>query len=141
MPRLVTAYPGLIGSLPGVNFAKGLCSFVKQALLCGVHHLRSHIESNYITHADLEPPLSFLCLVVSGGKHPDRGGGRLYKIPCTGKTRMMRRSASTRPPAPWEMSYPGGVELDIVAEKGDPSKYKPQHLRWTEVFSILASGT
>ena len=30
-----------------------------------VHHLRSHMAANYLTHPDLKPP--FLCLVVSAG--------------------------------------------------------------------------
>ena len=61
----VTAAPGLIGSLlVGVNFAKGL-SLSANLPLIPVHHLRSHIASNYITNPELEPP--FLCLVVSGG--------------------------------------------------------------------------
>lgn len=61
----VTAYPGLIGALlTGVNFAKGLSLSLGKPLIA-VHHLRSHIAANYITHKDLKPP--FLCLVVSGG--------------------------------------------------------------------------
>ena len=61
----VTYAPGLIGALlVGVNFAKGL-SLSANLPLIPVHHLRSHIASNYITNPELEPP--FLCLVVSGG--------------------------------------------------------------------------
>ena len=61
----VTYAPGLIGALlVGVNFAKGL-SYSSERPLVPVHHLRSHIASNYISHTDLKPP--FLCLVVSGG--------------------------------------------------------------------------
>ena len=61
----VTYAPGLIGALlVGVNYAKGL-SLSSGVPLVPVHHLRSHIASNYITHPELEPP--FMCLVVSGG--------------------------------------------------------------------------
>ena len=61
----VTYAPGLIGALlVGVNFAKGL-SLATGLPLVPVHHLRSHIAANYLTHENLEPP--FLCLVVSGG--------------------------------------------------------------------------
>ena len=61
----VTYAPGLIGALlVGVNYAKGL-SYAKNKPLIPVHHLRSHIAANYITHPDLKPP--FFCLVVSGG--------------------------------------------------------------------------
>ena len=61
----VTFAPGLIGALlVGVNFAKGLSMSLGVPLI-PVHHLRSHIAANYITHEKLEPP--FLCLLVSGG--------------------------------------------------------------------------
>ena len=61
----VTYAPGLIGALlVGVNFAKGL-SLSTGLPLVPVHHLRSHIASNYISNKELKPP--FLCLVVSGG--------------------------------------------------------------------------
>ena len=61
----VTYAPGLIGALlVGVNFAKGL-SYATGLPLVPVHHLRSHIASNYISNPELKPP--FLCLVVSGG--------------------------------------------------------------------------
>lgn len=56
----VTYAPGLIGALlVGVNFAKGL-SLSANLPLIPVHHLRSHIASNYITNPELKPP--FLCL-------------------------------------------------------------------------------
>ncbi len=61
----VTFAPGLIGALlVGVNYAKGL-SYSSGKPLIPVHHLRSHIASNYISHPDLKPP--FFCRVVSGG--------------------------------------------------------------------------
>ena len=51
-----TYAPGLIGALlVGVNFAKGL-SYAADLPLIPVHHLRSHIASNYISHTDLKPP-------------------------------------------------------------------------------------
>ena len=61
----VTYAPGLIGALlVGVNFAKGMALALKKPLI-PVHHIRSHIASNYITNPFLEPP--FMCLVASGG--------------------------------------------------------------------------
>ena len=61
----VTFAPGLIGALlVGVNFAKALAMSLGVPLI-PVHHLRSHIAANYITHKELKPP--FLCLTVSGG--------------------------------------------------------------------------
>ena len=97
----VTYAPGLIGALlVGVNFAKGL-AFSANKPLVPVHHLRSHIAANYITHPDLEPP--FLALVVSG----DAAGEAMDKA-----ARAMG------------LDYPGGVNLDRVSKDGDPKSYK-----------------
>lgn len=124
----VTYAPGLIGALlVGVNFAKGL-SFATGKPLVPVHHLRSHIASNYITHQELKPP--FLCLVVSGGHshiievkdyndfkiigytHDDAAGEAMDKA-----ARAMG------------LPYPGGLNMDKVAVNGDPTAYKLPHPR------------
>ena len=122
----VTYAPGLIGALlVGVNYAKGL-AYATGKPLVPVHHLRSHIASNYISHPDLKPP--FFCLVVSGGHthmimvedyttfriigrtHDDAAGEALDKA---------ARSMG--------LPYPGGVNLDRLAKDGDGTKYKFPH--------------
>ncbi|MBQ8227879.1 MAG: tRNA (adenosine(37)-N6)-threonylcarbamoyltransferase complex transferase subunit TsaD [Clostridia bacterium] len=124
----VTYAPGLIGALlVGVNFAKGL-SFAANKPLVPVHHLRSHIASNYISHDELKPP--FLCLVVSGGHshiievkdytdfkiigytHDDAAGEAMDKA-----ARAMG------------LPYPGGLNMDRVSVDGDPTAYKLPHPR------------
>ena len=124
----VTYAPGLIGALlAGVNFAKGL-SYSSERPLVPVHHLRSHIASNYISHSDLKPP--FLCLVVSGGHshiievkdytdfkiigytHDDAAGEAMDKA-----ARAMG------------LPYPGGLNLDKAAANGDPKAFKLPHPR------------
>lgn len=124
----VTYAPGLIGALlVGVNFAKGL-SYSSERPLVPVHHLRSHIASNYISHTDLKPP--FLCLVVSGGHshiievkdytdfkiigytHDDAAGEAMDKA-----ARAMG------------LPYPGGLNLDKAATNGDPKAFKLPHPR------------
>ena len=124
----VTHAPGLIGALlVGVNYAKGI-SMASGLPLVPVHHLRSHIASNYITHPELKPP--FLCLVVSGGHshlvevkdytdfrvigytHDDAAGEAMDKA-----ARAMG------------LPYPGGLNLDRVAKDGDSKAYKMPHPR------------
>lgn len=124
----VTYAPGLIGALlVGVNFAKGL-SFAAGKPLVPVHHLRSHIASNYISHSELKPP--FLCLVVSGGHshiievkdytdfkiigytHDDAAGEAMDKA-----ARAMG------------LPYPGGLNMDRASADGDPKAYKLPHPR------------
>lgn len=124
----VTYAPGLIGALlVGVNFAKGL-SFAAKKPLVPVHHLRSHIASNYITNAELKPP--FLCLVVSGGHSHIVAVDDYTKMRIIGKTRddaageVFDKVARTI-----GMPYPGGVNLDKKAELGDDSAYPMPHPR------------
>ncbi len=119
----VTYAPGLIGALlVGVNFAKGIAISANKPLI-PVHHLRSHIAANYITNPELKPP--FLCLVVSGGH------SHLVEVKSYTDYRIV---AKTRDDAAGEcfdkcarvmgMPYPGGIELDKLAEEGNKSRIK-----------------
>ena len=122
----VTYAPGLIGALlVGVNFAKGL-AFAAEKPLIPVHHLRSHIAANYITHSELKPP--FLCLVVSGGHSHIVAVDDYTKMRIIGRTRddaageVFDKVARTM-----GMSYPGGINLDKAAESGNPLAYPMPH--------------
>ena len=118
----VTFAPGLIGALlVGVNFAKGLAKSLGVPLI-PVHHLRSHIAANYITHKNLEPP--FLCLLVSGGN------SHIIKVEdyCTfnviGRTRDdAAGECFDKTARALGLSYPGGIMLDKIAEEGNPNTY------------------
>ena len=119
----VTYAPGLIGALlVGVNFAKGL-AFSANKPLVPVHHLRSHIAANYITHPDLEPP--FLALVVSGG-HSHIIEVRDYTdFHIIGRTRDdAAGEAMDKAARAMGLDYPCGVNLDSVSKDGDPKSYK-----------------
>ncbi|MBQ9743336.1 MAG: tRNA (adenosine(37)-N6)-threonylcarbamoyltransferase complex transferase subunit TsaD [Ruminococcus sp.] len=122
----VTFAPGLIGALlVGVNFAKGL-SLATGKPLVPVHHLRSHIAANYITHPDLKPP--FLCLVVSGGHSHIVMVEDYTKMRIIGATRDdAAGEAFDKAARTMGMPYPGGIELDRVAEDGDPNAYTLPH--------------
>lgn len=118
----VTYAPGLIGALlVGVNYAKGL-SFSSGIPLVPVHHLRSHIAANYITHKELEPP--FLCLVVSGGNTLLVNVKDYTDFEIIGRTRddaageALDKAARTL-----GLPYPGGVNLDKAAKDGDVNAY------------------
>ena len=124
----VTAAPGLIGALlVGVNFAKGLALRYDKPLV-PVHHLRSHIAANYITHPELEPP--FLALVVSGGHSHIIEVKSYTEYRIIGMTRddaageCLDKSARTL-----GLPYPGGLNLDRVAKDGDPNSYRMPHPR------------
>lgn len=122
----VTFAPGLIGALlVGVNFAKGL-SLATGKPLIPVHHLRSHIASNYITHTELKPP--FMCLVVSGGHSHIVMVEDYTKMRVIGQTRDdAAGEAFDKAARTMGMPYPGGIELDKVAQQGDDSAYALPH--------------
>lgn len=119
----VTFAPGLIGALlVGVNFAKGLAMALGVPLI-PVHHLRGHIAANYITAPDLKPP--FLCLLVSGGN---------TQLILAEDYTVFRPVGITRDDAAGEcfdksaramgLPYPGGVELDKIADPNGWQKYR-----------------
>ena len=119
----VTYAPGLIGALlVGVNYAKAL-SFGRNLPLSPVHHLRSHIAANYITHPDLEPP--FFCLVVSGGNTLIAEVKSYTEFNIIGRTRddaageALDKAARTM-----GIPYPGGLNLDRIAKEGDSTAFK-----------------
>ncbi len=119
----VTYAPGLIGALlVGVNFAKGL-SLSTGIPLIPTHHLRSHIASNYISNPELKPP--FLCLVVSGGHSHIVMVEDYTKMKIIGRTRDdAAGEAFDKAARTMGMPYPGGIELDKVAENGNHLAFK-----------------
>lgn len=122
----VTYAPGLIGALlVGVNFAKGLALSTGLPLI-PVHHLRGHIASNYLSSPGLEPP--FLCLVVSGGHSHIVQVEDYTKLKILGRTRDdAAGEAFDKAARAMGIPYPGGVEMDRIAEEGDPNAYKLPH--------------
>lgn len=122
----VTAAPGLIGALlVGVNFAKGL-SLSSGVPLVPVHHLRSHVASNYLSQPDLKPP--FLALVASGG-HSHIVEVKSYTEYCiVGRTRddaageCMDKTARVL-----GLPYPGGKNMDAISQNGNPHAFTMPH--------------
>ena len=118
----VTFAPGLIGALlVGVNFAKALAMSLGVPII-PVHHLRSHIAANYITHKDLEPP--FLCLTVSGGNTVLTLVEDYTRFKVLGSTKddaageCLDKAARVM-----GLDYPGGVNLDKIATVADEKRY------------------
>lgn len=122
----VTFAPGLIGALlVGVNFAKGLAMSAKKPLI-PVHHIRSHIAANYITHKDLKPP--FICLVASGGHSHiiEVRGYTDFKV--IGRTRDdAAGEAYDKAARCLGFPYPGGVYMDAAAKLGDENAFALPH--------------
>ena len=123
----VTYAPGLIGALlVGVNFAKGLAAASGKPLV-PVHHLRSHIASNYLT-SDVEPP--FLCLIVSGGHSHIVAVNSYTDYKVIGKTRDdAAGEALDKAGRTLGLPYPGGISIDKISKEGDADSFKFPHPR------------
>ena len=98
-----TRGPGLMGSLlVGVSFAKGLARSLEIPLI-DVNHLQGHVMAHFIKESDddnSQPPLPFICLLVSGGN------SQIVKVKVMG------------------LGYPGGPIIDRLARQGNPEAYK-----------------
>jgi N6-L-threonylcarbamoyladenine synthase len=117
----VTQGPGLIGSLiVGFSFAKSF-AYTLGIPWIGVNHLEGHINSVFL---ESNPPaFPFVSLLASGG-HTS-----IYYVKSHTETELM---GQTRDDAAGEafdkvskaigLGYPGGIVIDRLARKGDPSK-------------------
>jgi len=116
----VTYGPGLVGALlVGLSYAKGLAYAIKKPLI-GVHHIEGHMCSNYIENEDFTPP--YLCLVVSGGHT------HLVYVEDYGKYEIMGKTRDDAAGEAYDkvaralgLPYPGGPEIDRLAQKGNAS--------------------
>ncbi len=118
----VTQGPGLVGALlVGLNAAKAI-AWARGLPLVPVDHLRAHVATLYLEPDALDPP--FTCLLASGGHTMvlavrDRSGFEVL--------------GSTLDDAAGEafdkgarllgLGYPGGAELDRLAQEGDPEAF------------------
>ena len=136
----VTRGPGLMGSLiVGVMTARALSQSWGVPLI-GVNHLEGHLFAPLVEAEDLKPP--FLSLIVSGG-HTE-----IIAVEEFGKYRLL---GQTRDDAAGEaydkaarilgLKYPGGPEIDRLAENGDPHAFEfPVPLKHTQNIEFSFSG-
>ncbi len=134
----VTNGPGLVGALlVGVSYAKGLAYALNKPLIA-VHHIQGHISANYLVFPELKPP--FLCLVVSGGHSHlvetlDDGfhllGGTLDDAAGEAFDKAARVLG---------LSYPGGPNLDRLAEEGNPNAYHLPQPKTAGEYNYSFSG-
>jgi N6-L-threonylcarbamoyladenine synthase len=115
----VTAGPGLIGSLlVGLCFAKAL-AYAAGKPLVAVHHIEGHLASACLETPGLEPP--FVGFVVSGGHTALYRVETLAKIALLGQTRDdSAGEAFDKVAKRLGLGYPGGREVDLAAQRGDP---------------------
>jgi N6-L-threonylcarbamoyladenine synthase len=119
----VTAGPGLVGALlVGVMYGKTLAYRLRLPLI-GVHHLEGHLFAPTLEQPAFAPP--FVALLVSGGHT------LLLDVPAWGQYRLL---GTTRDDAAGEafdkvgtllgLGYPGGPEIERLAERGTPGRFR-----------------
>ena len=119
----VTTGPGLIGALlVGLSAAKAL-AWARRLPLAAVDHLEGHVASLYLEPDLLEPP--FLCLLASGGHTL-----LLDVKECGSKPAVLGTTLDDAAGEAFDkgarllgLGYPGGAEIDRLAQKGDPEAY------------------
>jgi N6-L-threonylcarbamoyladenine synthase len=117
-----TVGPGLVGSLlVGMNAAKTL-SIVLDKPFIGINHLNAHVCANYID-TDLRPP--FIALLVSGGHT------QIIKVEDYSKSEILGETiddaageAFDKVARLLDLPYPGGPNIDKMAEEGNPRAYQ-----------------
>jgi N6-L-threonylcarbamoyladenine synthase len=118
----VTAGPGLIGALlVGLAAAKAL-AWSKRLPFAAVDHLHGHVASLYLQPDPLDPP--FLCLLASGGHT------LLLDVQDHGSHRVVGTTLDDAAGEAFDkgarllgLGYPGGAELDRLAQQGDANAY------------------
>ena len=115
----VTRGPGLSGALlVGFSAAKAIAA-ARKIPFVGVHHIEGHLLATF-----LEQPVAFpfLALVVSGGHT------HLYHVEGVGHYTTLGRTIDDAAGEAYDkcakimgMQYPGGVLIDRMAQRGDPT--------------------
>ena len=118
----VTQGPGLIGALlVGLSAAKAL-AWSRGLPLVPVDHLQGHVASLYLGPEPLEPP--FTCLLASGGHTllldvRDRGSFTVLGTTLDDAA----GEAFDKGARLLGLGYPGGAEIDRLAQQGNPEAF------------------
>ncbi len=137
----VTRGPGLIGSLVvGVAAAKALAYALGKPLYA-VNHLHGHVFAAFLDRAE-SPPYPFLTLLVSGGH------SQLVAVESATRMRVLGRTHDDAAGEAYDktarllgLPYPGGPELDRLAQRGDARAYAfPRHRAAGDSLDLSFSG-
>ena len=119
----VTVGPGLIGALlVGLSWARA-AAFALDRPLVPVHHMEAHLFAPSLEDPEAEPP--FVALLVSGGHTLLLHAVRWGEYHFLGETRDdAAGEAFDKVAKILGLPYPGGPEVQRVAEAGDPTRYR-----------------
>lgn len=135
-----TQGPGLAGALlVGCAFAEALSLALNKPTL-PVHHLEGHLLSPLLSR---DPPrFPFVALLVSGGHT------QLMRVTGVGQYETLGETLDDAAGEAFDKSakllglpYPGGAALSILAERGDPARFKlPRPMLHSGDLSFSFSG-
>jgi len=119
----VTKGPGLLGSLlVGAMFAKTMAYALKIPIIA-VHHMQAHVLAHFID--DPKPSFPFICLTVSGGHT------QLILVKAVNNMEILGQTVDDAAGEAFDkiakflgLTYPGGPQLDKLAQKGNPLAFK-----------------
>lgn len=117
-----TRGPGLIGALMvGAALGRSL-AWALQIPAVGVHHMEAHLLAPMLEEP--APQFPFIALLVSGGHT------MLVQVAGIGRYRLLGESlddaageAFDKTAKLLELPYPGGPELEALAQQGDPARF------------------
>lgn len=136
----VTVGPGLIGALlVGIAAAKSIALATGKPLIA-LNHLEGHIYANFLEHGPPEPP--YVCLIVSGGHT------MLVYMPKEHSYEVLGQTLDDAAGEAFDkiarflgLGFPGGPELDRLAQAGDPDAVSfPRALAGSGNYDFSLSG-
>ena len=143
---VVTSCPGLVGSLiVGLVTVKTLALVYNKPFI-GVNHLEGHIIAPLLRDESYQPnenfQYPFIALTVSGGH------SSIYLVKEFGSYQTLGTTIDDAAGEAFDkfakmvgLGYPGGVQVDQWAKKGDPKSYKfPRPLINEDHFNMSFSG-
>ncbi|UNY98419.1 tRNA (adenosine(37)-N6)-threonylcarbamoyltransferase complex transferase subunit TsaD [Zhouia spongiae] len=121
-----TRGPGLMGSLlVGTSFAKSLAMGLNIPLI-EVNHMQAHILAHFIEEENFDQPsFPFLAMTISGGHTQIVKVNDFFHMEVIGETtddavgEAYDKSAKIL-----GLSYPGGPQIDKLAQKGNPKAFQ-----------------
>lgn len=131
--------PGLAPALlVGLSFAKGL-AVAQRKPFYAINHMEGHLLSPFFGQAEIPPSIG---LVVSGGHTLLIRIDEFRHYTLLGQTRDdAAGEAFDKVAKLMGLPYPGGLEIDRLAESGDPARYRfPRSMQHSGDFQFSFSG-